>query len=1622
MQRCAPPTATGRWATNNTRAEEGGSASADLPTRQTAEAQSSRERGSRARRADHPLDSSVCSCAALMSRLLQWARQARASAGTMCAARLHSPITRCTTVRRAVHQTHATQHHAARAQHMEWNDTRTMQHTSAVDNSTAPTYASSAAPSRAALPASPLPAAFVAALQQADFVEAERIALQLSHAHSDGSSHPTDAAPAAAPLAPVFHTLFRSLLDATMDPERRRDTQFPASMRVAQLDGPLLSFCAGTQSADADSTAANDGNPSDDTPRFVREVFQPDYHFSTRVWGRVEASLHSQSFSSASASSTATAASPPSDHTHARWLLTLALEDVRKHEESIACSDAESIPDEVAEAPNNSNDASTRPLPPLSLVRHLFSALLAADLRPTVQCFNLIIAIHDEHARRMVERRGAQAMADQLTRDELQLDAQAEPALAESDGPSDSLSNATASADDDLEWLWHLWLDAEKHHGVHADLLSHVLMLRLCYRHRQYSYMSRMLHEFDRRASLVAHTLPVLNHHVFSHPQLLLAALTHSSKASSRIDSNQRLEFLGDAVLDVLVRESLVTQTFLHCGLPLRPGDQLAREQWPPDASSPDLLRHLGISSSTLVQLKGKHVSFHVLAGLARKHGLTRILLEANSDVRNGIKRWIESSEEARSTAIRLQERYTRHQYAAPAVPAPASPSSSSAAASSLHPPELDVIGDHLAEDVFEACLGALLLDRPLAAQEQIDAVPASDEMIRTPNSSATRRGQSYGLTAVREFLQLTLGKQLDRDLASALSRARSRQPHHRALRFHEFDEDVNYKLLLESHARRQFTDEHGVCHAHVLYQLTRLRGAHLFGVHAILRPTLPDDISFAQYLPRGSSLLDFSCLPASSSAHQATAPISFSVGLNVPDLMPADEIFETVEAGPTQHNAEQVAAFRACQQLRLLPTVVAIANAAISSSTTDPSSIVPSSSVPFPFQSEAEYAVLLDRLQRLTSHRFRNPMLVRALFLHAGPLSRNLEFLGSGVWRFLVSHFAYTLYPECDEGSLTRIKDLMAQRIYSQEPMFAEPFRSELDEIRGMLERAKQQWPTNVRPANSASIDPHQLVLPGDLLEPLLAALYLDGGVAAVDPFAHRVLRPRLEQVHEMLRAELPDRDLHSYAYKERVQQFVQRVYGVTPQLQVVAGVPDRVCSVRLVIPAARVRGAPLVDSPEIAFKDAPLPGSVLAEPRDYIIVFPSCRATKSVAEMRAARLAFIMLTAHKRIDGAATGSAAGDQLEMEQWRPHDLRGVLHSIARQLPTAWADEARAQQLSEQLQRLVTALLQPDARFVAFPIPPVSSDSPEAAAQSSVSESSRWRFSDYTLLLELLQRCDDCGSSFSALWQLLTDIDYPLSASTAHSLIDDFASEGSMGLIIQMLRRIKIQSRWIPDGSLVHRAMLRCTQANPLWGWQQMPKLMETAIEGGDGQGSIDVVVANSALYMCARSLWCLTSPERRLQFELSQPAAVASALLQVNISPHMVMRTADELRAKLAKAQMEPNEVTLALLVILDAYAGRIVQARWALDLLMMRVRERVPDIDQKEQVRSGLLCLAKLEEQKRALPSINRLRAATHVLSGPFTLRAPSPKASRVEIERFSEQAEPLVAAVEFMCAAMHD
>src|SRR5947209_8016830 len=63
----------------------------------------------------------------------------------------------------------------------------------------------------------------------------------------------------------------------------------------------------------------------------------------------------------------------------------------------------------------------------------------------------------------------------------------------------------------------------------------------------------------NREAEILEECQKAINYR-FRNPKLLRAALTHASGADTRLSSNERLEFLGDAILGLVTCEQLFTR------------------------------------------------------------------------------------------------------------------------------------------------------------------------------------------------------------------------------------------------------------------------------------------------------------------------------------------------------------------------------------------------------------------------------------------------------------------------------------------------------------------------------------------------------------------------------------------------------------------------------------------------------------------------------------------------------------------------------------------------------------------------------------------------------------------------------------------------------------------------------------------------------------------------------------------------------------------------------------------------------------------------------------------------------------------------------------------------------
>ena len=133
-----------------------------------------------------------------------------------------------------------------------------------------------------------------------------------------------------------------------------------------------------------------------------------------------------------------------------------------------------------------------------------------------------------------------------------------------------------------------------------------------------------------------------------------------------------------------------------------------------------------------------------------------------------------------------------------------------------------------------------------------------------------------------------------------------------------------------------------------------------------------------------------------------------------------------------------------------------------------------------------------------------------------AGPNNERLEFLGDAVLNLLIAHRLYEAFPRATEGELSRLR----ARLVSREPL------AEIALSLGVGE-ALQLGPGELRSGGFR----RQSIL-ADALEALCGAVFLDGGVPAVEPLVTRLFAGRI--------AALPDPEALKDA-KTRLQEYLQ-------------------------------------------------------------------------------------------------------------------------------------------------------------------------------------------------------------------------------------------------------------------------------------------------------------------------------------------------------------------------------------------------------------------------------------------------------------------------------------------------
>src|SRR4051794_20067939 len=174
------------------------------------------------------------------------------------------------------------------------------------------------------------------------------------------------------------------------------------------------------------------------------------------------------------------------------------------------------------------------------------------------------------------------------------------------------------------------------------------------------------------------------------------------------------------------------------------------------------------------------------------------------------------------------------------------------------------------------------------------------------------------------------------------------------------------------------------------------------------------------------------------------------------------------------------------------------------------------------------ENADRLARCQHRLGYEFRDIQMLEAALTHASGadhrLSSNerLEFLGDAVLGLVVCSQLFAQFPDQLEGDLTKLKSIVVSRQTCAKISQALALREFLVLGKGMT--------------TNPAVPPSVL---SDVLESLIAAIYLDGGMQPTREFVLAYFGPEIESAAT---------GEGGSNYKSLLQQFAQREHGVTP------------------------------------------------------------------------------------------------------------------------------------------------------------------------------------------------------------------------------------------------------------------------------------------------------------------------------------------------------------------------------------------------------------------------------------------------------------------------------------------
>ncbi|MGL6194692.1 MAG: ribonuclease III [Thermoguttaceae bacterium] len=178
----------------------------------------------------------------------------------------------------------------------------------------------------------------------------------------------------------------------------------------------------------------------------------------------------------------------------------------------------------------------------------------------------------------------------------------------------------------------------------------------------------------------------------------------------------------------------------------------------------------------------------------------------------------------------------------------------------------------------------------------------------------------------------------------------------------------------------------------------------------------------------------------------------------------------------------------------------------------------------------------ILKSCQKLIGYRFDDTKLLKAALTHSSGAdtylasNERLEFLGDAVLGFVICEMLCNRFPELTEGEMTKIKSAVVSRVSCLN------IAKEL-ELEDYMFLGRGVGSSAGRKKISSSIL-------SNVVEALIAAIYLDGGMRAAKKFITKYFDPLIAHYAESVEAD---------NFKSLLQQVAQRDFGQTPEYKVI-------------------------------------------------------------------------------------------------------------------------------------------------------------------------------------------------------------------------------------------------------------------------------------------------------------------------------------------------------------------------------------------------------------------------------------------------------------------------------------